>query len=573
MGTEVGREWGGAVACFDGKIKGDDVYLFPLESMTFPSTRGAPLRAFFVLISTLGGSFAFAVPVLKVDGAQTMVAVSHGAKRKWKVGEYLCVRKHGQDIACGPVSKTTLKGAIVKFDYQTGDEISVGDDVVFKRGAAVSGYVSEPGGAPSRVPSDIRADSVERDLRRLQDDRPAAASAQRPARSDESVSELTEEFQRGEIRKKSSSGSASDRVRRDSIEVADESGSGEEKEVDLEEDAKESAGAASVHGGMTVSKPKFRTMFDWWITHQPGRDPANGTITFNNYHTLLIMELQPDPNIYFGFEVTTNLNPRFFELDWTFQKIFTVRLGRIYIPFDDLSPHTYFGGRVNVAQMSQNAPGSAFLPDLFTDLGVGLKVALYDDKETAFELNGYMVNGFQEGGTSPGTDTAYPDFSQTFLKDNNSNKALGARAQLSLMKEMFIFGASVYTGRYTADTSESASILMAGVDGKMRYSGSEIRGGYAFMNVGVLPTDSFVRGAFYLEFAQWFGKWRALARVGQSQNDSRAIQITDQTVVGGSIAYRPSPVAMFSLEHSRDINDVAGKSYFSFTGLRLSVML
>jgi hypothetical protein len=168
----------------------------------------------------------------------------------------------------------------------------------------------------------------------------------------------------------------------------------------------------------------------------------------------MILEIAPDPKFYFGFEVSQN--PRFYELDYQLTKRLTIRAGRIYIPFDDLSPHSYFGGRANVTRLSQPGTGSAFLPDLWTDLGVGIKFAFVQSKDTNLELNAYVVNGFGEG-TSPGTDAVYPDFSTTNLQDNNSAKSVGARLQLSLLGETLVVGTSGYYGRYSNQNNPEAS--------------------------------------------------------------------------------------------------------------------
>lgn len=567
--------------CRQSKISGE--FLKPFSQL---SALKSKLVSFLCLgTALLCAGRAGAVPVIKIDSNQTMIAIPHGAKRKWVEGEYLCVQRGGKDVACGPVKKTTRKGALVKFDYQTGDEIAEGDEVVFKRSpampnpnppnAAPPGRFSGGGGGPS-FSSDLPVDagraaragkalpegSVEADLQQLDENAPPKPDSSERARREALVEtppeDAAEEPPKSEPRRR----------RPKPAEPA------EEAEVNLDEESPAATTAATVsnpHSGGLGKKPAFRAMFDWWLTYQPGRDPNGVSVTFDNLHYLMILEIVPDPRFYFGFEVSTA--PRFFELDYQVTRSLTLRLGRIYIPFDDLSPHSYFGGRVNVTRLGQPGSSNAFLPDIWTDLGIGARLSLGPKRSTHFDLDGYVVNGFSENATfSPSGDTAYPDFSQTLVIDNNNNKSLGGRMQVVFGGDLVTLGGSAFYGRYSADTSPSASILMAGTDAKLHFEGTEIRVGYIYMNVGVIPTDSFVRGGFYLELSQWFGNLRALARMGQSQNDSRVVQNTDQTIVGGSLAYRAGPVQL-SLELSKDINEVPGKNYTTFAGFRVGVML
>lgn len=527
--------------------------------------RGACLA---LLLYIVAPAIAFAVPVLKVDGAQTMMAIPHGAKRKWAIGETMCVRQGGRDVACGKVTKTTTKGAIVKFDTQTGEAIANGDEVVFRKGAADTAAAEvgpesslekpsapavpvPPPSVPIKKAARLAEEDDEKDLQKLQD---GDFSKSEP----ESLEKPTAE---------------PDPVEPEAPKKSAQKKSGVEEEVvdlDAESTAAETKATAPAnpHGSRLGVRPKFKALFDWWLTHQPGRNTNGVSVSFESYHYLMILEIAPDPRFYFGFEVSQN--PRFYELDYQITKRITIRAGRIYIPFDDLSPHSYFGGRANVTRISQPGTNTAFLPDLWTDLGVGVKIGLVSSGETNLDLNAYVVNGFGEG-TSPGSDTVYPDFSTTNLQDNNSAKSLGARLQLSLLGDTVVFGGSTYYGRYSNQASPEAAILMAGVDSRIKLNNTELRGGYVFMNVGVVPSNSFVRGAFYLELAQYFGNWRVLARMGQSQNDSRIVQLTDQTLAGAQIAYRAGPVQV-SVEHSRDLNDVVGKTYRSFSGLRVGLM-
>jgi hypothetical protein len=345
------------------------------------------------------------------------------------------------------------------------------------------------------------------------------------------------------------------------------------------------SGSAEGSGGPT--QPMFKSYFDFNIVNRPG---TQDNFTFDNYHSFLFFEIIPTPTVMFTFDVNPTA-PKFYELDWQASKKLTLRVGKIFIPFDDISsqsPHNIFGGRVGISRLSLDPSGATFLPDVWADLGVGLKYVFMDT--SAFYLEGhlYVVDGVQDGGTdpnigtNPGQDpvgTPYPNFSQNGLvtgtgADNNRDKSIGARLH-TLIDSRLGIGASVYTGRWTADNGANAApserLIMYGFDSQLRLSWAELRAGIALMNVGMPVNGSFNRSGTYGEIGHHFGyldRWKILGRVGTLDLDSRVDAVTDETIVGGTLLYRPGFVE-FSLEYSRDLNtDYALKPNHSYTDLR-----
>lgn len=332
---------------------------------------------------------------------------------------------------------------------------------------------------------------------------------------------------------------------------------------DGEEDEIDTATRVPIHGG--GSRPQFHALFDLLLSYKAsGVDPA---LTFSNDHAVITIEYSPQANLGFLAEVSSN--PRFFEINYALTPSLSIRTGRLWIPFDELGPHTFYGGRANVVKLSQST-GGAFLPDYWSELGVGLKSKFEMGSDIMAEAQVYVVNGFQDGGTDPlGAAPSYPDFGNTlFIQDNNDDKAIGGRLHLLIGKSLGI-GTSVYRTRYTPKAQPNGSVLMIGTDAQYRVGDSfELRAAYAYMSVTLPDESSFRRGGIYGELGYSFSPWKLLVRAGQSQNDSRIESVSDQLIVGAALLYRAKWVQL-SLEHSQDIHEVAGKTYKSFTGLRM----
>lgn len=374
-----------------------------------------------------------------------------------------------------------------------------------------------------------------------------------------------------------------------------------EQAVDLDSLSAEPAptGSSSMStGGMSPHKssgilPNFKFYFDFLLKSWKG--VATGTVdrsdfTFDSYHQRVLVEFTPNPDLMFQADISSwaGQSPKYFEVDYMLSKSIQLRWGRIWIPFDDMAPHSIFGGRINTSKFFQGDE-TAFLPDIWADMGIGMKFILSDSGTFSSDLNLYVVNGFQDGTSSPvsgeGTNVTYPNFSGTSgaSTDNNNAKGMGARWH-SLTGRRFGLGASVYRDTYTGSSvTDAKGLLMLGLDVQFRpTSTTELRAGYTKMKVdiganpnGGTPTppakDSFLRTAAYAEIGQKFGsedRWKFLLRGGFSQNDNRVIDVSDKTIVGATLLRNFGAVEA-QLTYARDLHQVATKFAYNYGAFRL----
>lgn len=339
-------------------------------------------------------------------------------------------------------------------------------------------------------------------------------------------------------------------------------------------DAKSSGTAGSshgsFHGSQANSAPMFKILFDFLLHLQPGISPW----TFDTYHNLLLVDFVPKPEIQFSFEV--NPAPRYYEFDYNVNPKLQVRVGKIWIPFDDMNPHNTFGGFINTSKV-RDPKATAFLPDIWADLGVGVKYTLVDSSALNITTHLYIVNGFGSGGTDPLKQAAaYPNFSTTGVADNNTDKAIGTRIHFDFAKT-FGVGASFYTCQYTNQGDEGKRLYMIGADTQLRLlSGTTLRAGYTYQKVELQSTSaksSYLRGGLYADALQRFSKNYILgARVGVQQEDDRITDLNDQTWVGGRVGYE-TEIWQLYLIYMRDLNGTPDKANREYEALRFVVTL
>lgn len=330
------------------------------------------------------------------------------------------------------------------------------------------------------------------------------------------------------------------------------------------------------HQGVILAKPHFRAIFDLMLSYQPNRTP---TLTFLNNHSLLLFSITPDRETEFVFEVSAN--PRFFELNYDWAPWLELRVGRIWIPFDDSEVHKFYGGRPQISRFLQ--PGAtAFLPEIWADLGVGARASLLVIGGTEVAVDAYAVNGFGErssGDPNPSLTErgeSYPEFSSTQLQDNNDNKAVGGRLSMSV-SDFLDVGTSVYQGVYSNRGKTPSALRLFGVDGRIRMGSYELKGGSIYGVVDLvgakdadgLPVSFTKRGGYYAEIAYWTGDTRWALRGGQAQNDSRFLFApSDQSIFGAIITSHLGPL-LCSIEYSKDFEVREGK-FYEFAALRLA---
>lgn len=337
--------------------------------------------------------------------------------------------------------------------------------------------------------------------------------------------------------------------------------------------------SAMGHRGGGVA-PNLKVYFDLNLVLAPG---AGGTsrndLSFRNYHALTFLEFLPDSKFQFSFDLP---NLYFYEMDYQLSPKLQFRAGRIWIPFDDMSPHNIFGGRINTSALLFNANTQTFLPTVWAELGVGAKFDILDSSAVSLVSHIYVVNGLDGSGLDPATNTSgnYPNFGSVTTIDNNRNKALGGRLQAKFASGKYGLGGSVYQGRWNnQDATTPHNLTILGLDGQARFGKTELRAGLASMSYGIdadtQGLTSVARGGWYGEAGQKFGAandWKLLFRGGAIQADDRVIGPGDTMFVGGSLLKRFGPIEL-SLEHSQDLDDSPGKTNRSFTNLRLVVAL
>ncbi len=348
----------------------------------------------------------------------------------------------------------------------------------------------------------------------------------------------------------------------------------------------------SPHGNSGIL-PNFKFYFDFLLkSWKGGGSTTTGDFSFDSYHQRVLVEFTPNPDLMFQADVSSwsGQTPAYYEVDYMLTSKIQGRWGKIWIPFDDMAPHNIFGGRLNTSRFFQGNETS-FLPDIWADMGMGLKFTLSDSSAFSSDLNLYVVNGFKGGGRSPvqGEDgtVSYPNFAGATFSgatvDNNNAKAMGARWH-SIMGRRFGLGASVYRDTYTDNSVVDAKGLMIlGLDAQLRPTPTtEIRVGYTTMNVEIGPNStsttpvtpdksSFTRSATYIELGQRFGaedRWKFLLRAGSSQNDNRVVDVSDKTIIGATILKTfGSLEAQFA--YSRDLKQLPAKFAYDYAHFRL----
>lgn len=336
-----------------------------------------------------------------------------------------------------------------------------------------------------------------------------------------------------------------------------------------------STSSATAYGGRAAVVPNFRFYFDFWLISRPGVTD----LSFQNVHSISMVEISPKPNLTFGFELRPD--PRYYEIAIQLNRRAKVKLGRIWVPFDDMNPHNNFGGRVNTQQLISG--DTLFLPNIWTDLGVSFEYKILETSKIDFGAVLYVLNGFKSTTSGPRTgDTLYPSFTDAGTggfteKDNNKDKAIGARAQLGL-GTMFSFGASGYMQRYTADDETDLGMLLFGLDARAKINRFEFRAGYLAGTFDVLNSDvvmSAKKGGAYGEAWYRWGRseqWRFVARAGVLQPDNRVITVNDQMAAGVGIFYRPDFI-QYSIEHSRDLKSDVPRVNDQITWARVAISL
>lgn len=312
------------------------------------------------------------------------------------------------------------------------------------------------------------------------------------------------------------------------------------------------------------SQPLLHFLFDLLFHLRPGVSPW----TFDNYHGLFLVDVNPRDDLRFSTEVSPS--PRFFELAYRPRPLVEIRAGRIWVPFDELSPHHRFGGFA--ATSFTRPPGAvAFLPDLWTDLGVAVKYEFHRDSTLVFTGHLFVTNGFSSGGVDPiGGSSLYPDFSQLSTPDVNGDKGIGARLHAQAGKLLGV-GVSAYTSRYTPQGDQDRRLNVLGADATIKHPGGvSARLGLMGMRAGTLAGD-FNRLSASAEAKYDFPSGWFVSGIGGFQDaDTRLTDLSDITSVGARFGLAGEWYEL-SIQQHRDIKDVPGKVSRDYSAFRLQM--
>lgn len=300
--------------------------------------------------------------------------------------------------------------------------------------------------------------------------------------------------------------------------------------------------------------------------------PPNQVFTGKNFYGLILGEITPYKRIKLNVEATTEL--RLLEVDWRVNDWLEMRAGRIWIPFDDMKPGSPFGGLINLYAFAPSGV-SAFLPDLFSDMGVAFRFILSRDEVEASEAHLYVVNGLQDDGIDPiHQSSSYPNLGPGVppISDNNSDKGIGARIRMVLNKTIS-YAASFYTARFSKSAETSSRVTMVGVDSQYRpLDFMKLKAGYSVMFVGLPPgsqTEKYLRAGLYFSvLTQVNEKIKISLMTSATQPDSRVTNLSDRFLFGGYFSYLPLPNIETSFLYFRDFNQVEGKTIYNSFGLR-----
>jgi hypothetical protein len=154
-----------------------------------------------------------------------------------------------------------------------------------------------------------------------------------------------------------------------------------------------------------------------------------GTKQFSFFpnHTLVIMMLNISERISLQLHIAPD--PTFYELAFAVTPTFLIKVGKMLVPFGTNNFHHIIGGRVDQA--------SLFLPETWSDYGVGINHLLVDTKYVSVEYDAYVVNGFGGGAT--------PVIGNGTITDNNFMKGIGARAIVGLPKGIRVIGSAYHS--------------------------------------------------------------------------------------------------------------------------------
>jgi len=194
----------------------------------------------------------------------------------------------------------------------------------------------------------------------------------------------------------------------------------EEEAASDQESARIKSGAGGGHGigsGLGV-----KIFADLLVEHPVGAEKFE----FTPHHQHVILQVLMTDDLMFAIHISDD--PIYYELVYAVTPHFRIRAGKLFVPFGTNEFHHIIGGRVDEL--------SAFLPETWTDYGVGVHHSFYDSEYLSAAYDFYVINGFQ------GVDR--PVFGTGVASDNNMNKGIGTRLRLDFLGHYALIGSLYY---------------------------------------------------------------------------------------------------------------------------------
>jgi hypothetical protein len=212
------------------------------------------------------------------------------------------------------------------------------------------------------------------------------------------------------------------------VEEEEEVNFDDEEAASDQESARIKAGAGGGPGGGPGLGVKI--FADLLVEHPVGAEKFE----FTPHHQHVILQVLMSDDLMFAIHISDD--PIYYELVYAITPHFRIRAGKLFVPFGTNEFHHIIGGRVDEL--------SSFLPETWTDFGVGIHHSFYDGEHLSAAYDFYVINGFQ------GVDR--PVFGTGVTSDNNMNKGIGTRLRLDFLGHYAFIGSLYYDVWDTADS-------------------------------------------------------------------------------------------------------------------------
>ena len=197
----------------------------------------------------------------------------------------------------------------------------------------------------------------------------------------------------------------------------------------------------------------------------PVEEGASRDRRFRNYHRFLFLKVTPTEQLTLDAEV---LDLTYYEMAYQISDKWSIRAGKIWVPFGATPFHHYYGGR-------QGDPfDGLLLPNVWSEFGAGLEGSLLRADNITLDGNIYTIRGFD----APLGDVV--DFTNGGADDVF---AFGGRTHLTIGTKISIWGSILYN-QFGQDD-----------EGQIVLWGGDILLDYGLVDLPVLK-DLRVRAAF-----------------------------------------------------------------------------